>query len=323
MIYLKVRGRLGNQFFQYATVECYKEKYFPNEEIALDFSDLKRLGTEEDGFVDSLKNFNVPPYKTVDKIDGNALQKLVIFFMKVPNAFLRLIGLKNIADRCTYKFEKFMQPFLNKIGVFYMIHGYCEFHNTKAKNKIFYGNFESSKYFDEIRDNILEMYTPKEPINKDKIELYDKIKNSNSVCITIRRGDFVQNEQFKSIHYICDEKYFYKALEIIKQKINNPLFVVFSDDIKWVKENMDFGSEAIYESGNDSLAEKIREMSMCKNFIISNSTFSWWAQYLSKNDDKIVIAPNEWKKVAYKKDCSKLDIYQDKWIRIDKNGQVV
>lgn len=315
MIYLKVRGRLGNQFFQYATVKAFKETYCPNEDILLDFSDLKKLGKEENGFKDSLKEFYVDDYKTVNKIQATVLQKLVIFLMKIPNAFLRIIGLKNIADRCSYKFEKNMQPLLNKLGIYYMIHGYCKFTPSKVKNKIFYGNYESSKYFDNIRDLILKMYTPRENIAEDKKDIYKKIDENNSVCITIRRGDFI-DDKFKNIHYICNEDYFYKAIEKIKQKVDKPLFVVFSDDIDWVKSNMKFPPDTIYETGKDSLGEKIREMYSCKHFIISNSTFSWWAQYLSRNPNKVVIAPNIWKKVSYKKDCSTMDIYQENWIRI-------
>lgn len=316
MIYLKIRGRLGNQFFQYGAVRNYQMKYFPDEKIAIDFSDLKRLGTSEDGFVDSLCHFRVDEYETVDKIKANLIQKIFLFIMRIPNPLFRMIGLDNKADIWSYKFEKVMQPFLNKIGIFYMIHGYYPFKATKAKNKIFIGNFESALYFDENKDKIREMYTPKYELLDKNREFYEKIEKTNSVCITIRRGDFVDNASFKKVHYVCDANYFYKAIELIKEKVKNPTFVVFSDDIEWVKNNMDFGADVIYEDGTDPIWEKVRLMSLCKHFVISNSTFSWWVQYLSKNKKKIVIAPKKWKNVSYKKDTSELDIYQDFWIRV-------
>lgn len=317
MIYLKIRGRAGNQFFQYAAVRSFKEKFYKDEKISIDFSDLKKLGKPEEGFEDSLKNFKVADeYITTDKIKSNFIQKILIFMMKIPNAFFRLIALKNKADILSYKFEKKVQPFINKFGVYYMIHGFYEFKPTKAKNKIFYGNFESAKYFDNISNIVKEMYTPIKEKCKKNEHLYKCIEEGNSVCITIRRGDFVENPEFKKIHFICNEQYFYDAVNLIKERIKNPVFIVFSDDIEWVKNNMNFGVPTYYEDGTDTIYEKLRLMYTCKHFIISNSTFSWWAQYLSRNDDKIVIAPKRWKNEAYKVDTSKLDIYQDYWIRI-------
>lgn len=316
MIYLKIRGRAGNQLFQFAAVKNFQVKYYKNEEIAIDFSDLKRLGTEEDGFKDCLSDFRVGEYKKVAKIKSNIWQKILIFIMKIPNAFIRMIGFENKADILSYKFEKWIQPFINKFGVYYMIHGFYEFKPCKAKNKIFYGNFESANYFNENEELVKELYTPKENLIDKNDKLYNTIKTTNSICITIRRGDFVSNSEFKKVHFICDSEYFYKAVEIMKEKVEKPTFIVFSDDIKWVKENMDFGVPTFYEDGDDPIWEKLRLMYSCKNFIISNSTFSWWVQYLSRNKNKIVIAPKKWKNSAYKLDTSKLDIYQDFWIRI-------
>lgn len=316
MIYLKIRGRLGNQLFQYAAVKTYQIKYFPNEEISIDFSDLKKLGSEKDGFCDSLHMFNVDKYISCEKMNINLIQKFLIFIMRIPNPLLRLLGFTSLADRFSYRFEKAMQPLLNKFGVFYMIHGYYDFKKTKAKNKVFIGNFESSKYFDSNKSKILQMFQPKyNGLVKNK-HFFSQIKKTNSVCVTIRRGDFIYNEEFKKIHYVCNSSYFYKAIELIKEKVDNPTFVVFSDDIDWVKNNMDFGANAIFEDGNDPLWEKIRLMSACKHFIISNSTFSWWVQYLSNHENKIVIAPQKWKHISYMKNASEIDIYQDNWIKI-------
>ena len=81
----------------------------------------------------------------------------------------------------------------------------------------------------------------------------------------------------------------------MKEKLENPTFIFFSDDINWVKENIKIGEcVCYYERGVDPVWEKLRLMYSCKHFIISNSSFSWWAQYLSRNENKIVISPNRW-----------------------------
>lgn len=102
---------------------------------------------------------------------------------------------------------------------------------------------------------------------------------------------------------------------MMKQKVRNAKFFVFSDDIEWVKENMNFPEDSVFESGNDPVWEKLRMMYSCKHFIISNSTFSWWAQYLSRNSEKVVIAPNKWRNKGVWQ-----DIYQENWniIKIKK-----
>jgi hypothetical protein len=141
--------------------------------------------------------------------------------------------------------------------------------------------------------------------------LYEKIENTNSVCVTIRRGDFLLDQFIKSF-YICTPEYFKKGIEKINNIIKNPQYIVFSDDIEWCKKNMSFPEGTVYESGNDPIYEKIRLMYSCKNFIISNSTFSWWAQYLSRNERKVVIAPKVWNKFEYAD-----PIYDKDWIIID------
>lgn len=80
----------------------------------------------------------------------------------------------------------------------------------------------------------------------------------------------------------------------MKQKVENPVFIVFSDEIQWAKENLHFDATTFYERGDDPLWEKVRLMSACKHFIISNSTFSWMVQYLGQYKDKIVISPSRW-----------------------------
>ena len=113
---------------------------------------------------------------------------------------------------------------------------------------------------------------------------------------------------------VCDIQYFEKALVEIEKKLKDYNLIIFSDDIDWVKKNMFFETKNIvFEKGNDNVYEKLRMMSMCNNFIISNSTFSWWAQYLSKNKRKIVIGPSKWRNTNI---SLYNDIYEKDWILI-------
>jgi hypothetical protein len=53
-------------------------------------------------------------------------------------------------------------------------------------------------------------------------------------------------------------------------------------------------------------------MSACKNFIIPNSSFSWWGAWLSKNKDKIVIVPKKWSGMKF----IRFDVFPKEWIKI-------
>ena len=82
------------------------------------------------------------------------------------------------------------------------------------------------------------------------------------------------------------------------EKLKNPVFYIFSnnsEELMWIKENYRLGEYDIrYVDQKHSDYEELRMMYHCKHFIISNSTFSWWAQYLASNQEKVVIAPSKW-----------------------------
>ena len=313
MIYKEVTGRIGNQMFQYATVKAYKRKYHLDDDIVLDFSKLKLLGTKEEGFFDQLSFFNISDYKT-GKIKQNTKIKSKVMYHKIKIYYILKKNEKKI-----YEYETKKQDKLNKNGIFYFSYGYYNFPNTNKKNKYFYGDFESPKYFNNIKEELLKDFTPKEKELKKNEEMYKQIKNSNSICISIRRGDFVTNPEFKKKHLVCDSSYYYDAMKKMNELVKNPQYVVFSDDVEWCKNNIDFPKNTLFEDGTDPIWEKLRLMYSCKHFIISNSTFSFWAQYLSRNKNKIVIAPDKWKNYSYKKDGS-FDIYEDSWITISTRG---
>lgn len=175
-----------------------------------------------------------------------------------------------------------------------MVEEYHDFCIPKTENIIIDGGFQNSLYFNDIREVLVREFEPQYPVLAENIKLLELIKRSNSICISIRRGDYITVNAFNKIYNICSKEYFIKAVELIKTMVENPVLIIFSDDIQWVKDNLDFGIMTYYERGCDPLWEKVRLMTACKHFIISNSSFSWMVQYLGQAEDKIVISPNKW-----------------------------
>jgi len=107
--------------------------------------------------------------------------------------------------------------------------------------------------------------------------------------------------------------YYRNAISYMKNKGVN-IFYIFSDDIEWCKGHFSYIDEIIYVEGNINIKD-LALMSICKNNIIANSSFSWWGAWLNKNDDKIVIAPSTWFGPS-KKGFITEDLYCEDWIKM-------
>lgn len=310
MIYLQMSGRLGNQFFRYAVARAVQIKLYPNDKLVINYQQ-KENG--DGSFYNALDDFNISEYEKYNKdvpvliMETSILQKIVCAKYYLG---MKKIRPEQMNEQTAY--EKKWVDKLNNYGVYWFRRGGWELKKCRYKNKILSGNFENPQYFDDIRDVLIKEFTPKSPLEYKNEEIYDRIQKTNSICLSVRRGDFETNENIKNLHSVCGKDYFEKAIDIIKNEIDNPNFFMFSDDIEWVKENIKTGCPTYYEDGTDSLPEKIRLMSSCKHFIISNSTFSWWVQYLSTYDKKIVVSPKRWFNNDYKS-----PLINPEWILVD------
>lgn len=155
------------------------------------------------------------------------------------------------------------------------------------------GNFENSKYFENVKEALIKEFTPIHQEREENKELYRTIRTSNSVCLAVRRGDFL-NDANKDTFQVCTLSYYEKAIKYINEHVKDPTYIVFSNDIEWVKQHLKIDQNVYYESGNDPIWETFRLMYSCKHFIISNSTLHWWAQYKGSFENKIVVAPSHW-----------------------------
>ena len=295
MIYLEMYGRLGNQFFRYAAARALQLKFYPEEQMVINFQQVNSAAVKDDSYYNVLDDYRVSPYLVYPKNgkvifnESNLIQKSVC----IPYYWgLRKIKPEMMNEEMSY--EERWKETLCRNGLYWFRRGSWSLEKSDMKNKFVSGDFEAAAYFNEYRDVLLKEFTPRYPLLQKNMFLYEKIKTTNSVCISVRRGDFESDERIKNLHSVCHKDYFMRAIERIKELVDNPVFFFFSDDIEWVKQNIHTGCETYSEDGTDPVWEKLRMMSMCKHFIISNSTFSWWAQYLSVNDEKIVISPSRW-----------------------------
>ena len=139
----------------------------------------------------------------------------------------------------------------------------------------------------------------KNPLTENQSKLSEKIKITNSVCVNFRRTDFVTIPSAIQTHGVPPLEYYHKALELVKKNIGEEIEIfVFSDDIDWCKahfkvdEPIHFVSHELYKG--DRFSAYLQLMTLCKHFIIPNSTFGWWAAWLADNNDKLVVTPEQW-----------------------------
>jgi len=285
MIIIKLNGGLGNQLFQYSLGRKLSLKN--NDVFKLDLSDF----TADNPRSYSLGEFNIIENFASDE-DINKIKKSGVW---------KLIDkLKPYCKRSAIKYQGYdFDPNILKLSGNFYLDGY----------------WQSEKYFQDIENIIRKEITLKESLSSKYTELIDKIKNSDSVSVHIRRGDYITNKKFSKVYNLLDEKYYQKSVKFITEKISYPHFFIFSDDINWVKRNIDIPYPKTFVSGENEIKnyEELILMSLCKHNIIANSSFSWWGAWLNKNANKIVISPDKWfnDKIGNAK-----DLIPENWIEL-------
>ena len=296
MIGAEIPGRLGNQMFAYAYARKLIEARGHRDELCLGF----RIMNGEDaslGFTDELHNFNVLPYtatrKRITSVMGSPMQKLVSWLFLID----RKIEME-LLDRQVHRIERKWWPLFDRVALHYSFANEYMYRLPQQKTVLTAGFFQNQRYFADIRDILLKEFSPRFPELEHNKELYETIRSTDSVCVQVRRGDYISVAANERIFNICDKQYFERAFQEIRKRVERPVFIFFSDDIQWVRENINTPEPCYYERGDDPVWETLRLMYNCKHFVISNSSFGWWAQWLSRNyKDKVVVSPSRWYKV--------------------------
>ncbi len=295
MYVVKISDGLGNQMFQYAFAR--KLQLITGEKVYLD---TRYINNDDRPLRDGEKNIF---YKKSDrrkygldhfKISLPVANENILRhwkFLKCENEVDKIVY--QLAQRHIWIWQYLSEKQENRAGFLEQLH--------KGIPTYIEGYFFNINYFEDIKYVLQREFKLKKAIRLS-LELREAITNYNTVSIHIRRGDFL-----KLNRDISHKGYYSDAIAMMSKFVENPMWLIFSDDIEWVKNNMDIPGKKLYvsEMGYEDFEELII-MKNCKNHIIANSTFSYWAAYLNTYSDKKIICPKRWKTEIVPKDWIKM-----------------
>jgi len=267
-IIAELQGGLGNQMFQYAMAKSLSIKNNATLKLALTFFDDSSSRSFK------LDAFNIEENKAslseINKCKGYP----VTFLQKVCSK------LKILPDNIVREKHMLYNP------------------KYKAVNPPVYlsGYWQSESYFKEHEQDIRSIFQVKAEFIKDIEGWVREIKQVNAVSLHVRRGDYIYNKEVNKIHGTCSLEYYSEAIQKIEDRVENPVFYIFSDDLPWCRQYIKtiYPHYFVEQKRKYSDVADLYLMSICKHHIIANSSFSWWGAWLNSFADKIVIAPKRW-----------------------------
>jgi hypothetical protein len=180
------------------------------------------------------------------------------------------------------------------------------------------GYWQSEKYFADIAETLRKEFTLKDAPDSRNREWVERFLSEESVSIHVRRGDYLTRPTALEKFARLSPDYYRSAIEYIRGKVDNPRFYIFSDEPDWARTHFQGDAAMTVMDGNspnDYLDFWL--MSQCRHHIIANSSFSWWAAWLSKHGSKIVIAPKRWFNLSDEEnDADAMDRIPGTWIRL-------
>ena len=156
------------------------------------------------------------------------------------------------------------------------------------------GHWQDERYFKEFKDVIRQDFAMR---GKHESDFLQPIANSESVCLNVRRTDFVAAAAERDYRTECNETYYRKAVDLILAKHKKIRIFGFSDDVEWCEQNLKLQEPVTWIPHSEARVKFGRYfwlMRQCKHFVIPNSTFAWWAAWLGDSPQKMVVCPKQW-----------------------------
>ncbi len=305
MIIVELMGGMGNQLFQYAAGRCLAMQR--NQPLYLDLATLlDRSPNKEEGFV----------YRDYDLGIFNTQENFAI-----PAMVFDLIGSSSLSPTLWQRIKRKFNTAVKGVNYEKRLYKEPHFHYDEQFYKqqaplYLNGYWQSAKYFEPIAHLLRQELTFRQPLPPHCEGLATQIKQTNSICLNVRRGDFVNSTKTSQLLGFIGLDYLQNGIVEMLQKVENPHFFVFSDEPQWCVENLPLSYPTVYvthEYAGEKFKDYLQLMTLCKHFVIPNSTFAWWAAWLATYPKKIVISPKKWF-ANNQMNCQ--DLIPEEWTRI-------
>lgn len=292
MVIVNIQGRLGNQMFGFA---LYKQLVKMGKDVYVDLShnrlsEEKRRERAVFAIEPNIGLFGLP-YKVVD--DDIALEYLK---EKENKTFVKRWKYRIFPQKCKCYEEKATAVFDKNV--------------LKLNDVYLNGYWQSEKYFLGVIDEVKQMYQFPDLFSDYQRKMLEKIESTQSVSVHIRRGDYLN---YPEIYGTVTMDYYKKAMDYLQNRKENIKFYVFTNDVIWARENFAGKNIIVVEDSDELITGNLDMylMARCKDNIIANSSFSWWAAWLNNHKGKSVIAPKAWEV-----NNSTKDIWCKGWIKL-------
>lgn len=301
MITVQLMGGLGNQMFQYALARNLASRQGTRVLFDTTFLDHRLPGSSH-----VFRNYDLDVFTLEGRL--TLLSRSPSFFRNPAyrlqsarnNLQKRLVGSRVLQETRPYQFDPGVLDAPD--GVYVM------------------GYWQNERYFQGIRDILKREFTSfRYPLSEASQKLLETIQGCGSICVNFRRTDYVASREARKFHGNTADSFYHKGIGIAAKKVKKPRLFVFSDDIGWCRKNFRHRIPTTFVDETytgKKYSDYFQLMIACRHFVIPNSTFAWWAAWLSPSRGKIVVAPENW---VADPSIDASDFVPQGWIRV-KNG---
>lgn len=290
----RVAGGLGNQLFIYATARALAQR--SGARLVLD----TKTGFRHDAY---RRRFGLGCFGVHFK-EANVLERF-----DFPGGRALRFGIRKINQ--TIRFQNrfyIVEAVRDKRAFMPEMMALCPFFKVWLE-----GYWQSPQYFEDIRPTLQQELRVQAPLSDKTLEIADQIRNSNSVCVHLRLVRHIIGGTAGMADRNLENGHYGQSIRYMAERLENPRFFCFADNpdvAGWLRQLPFDVVFVTHNKGDERAYEDFYLMSLCRHFVLSNSTFCWWPAWLSDAGGLVISPPlNYW---------DNKDILPSNWLPADK-----